>query len=280
MLSLSGVSYFNPYLQDTIAFYTQSSYSLTSTSHADILLDVDLYYQPLQSPVFAISNLLISVIILIVGEYVHIQVLKFLRYQTSLVKEILQAFMYIQMLYWPITVFFQGSTKFIYPFRQIFGDWYCITGKIWVTYGMTVILFHSFIVGLTRYLFVVHNEKVLAFGKDRAKNMTFWTSILMPLVVTIWGVFTPRQTAGFSSFNRCEGIHHDVFLIENNFGSTAKRNFCFFENYNEDGHNIPPIVKKVSCTLYSIVYSIMASNLVEGLLYWRTVRHSNRYVKL
>ena len=276
MSNLNSDKFYNPSLQDTIAFYDQSSYSATSTGHGGALLSVDLYYQPLLNPVLLVAYSIISIILLCIGEYVNNKVLKFLSRQESVVKEILQAFTYIQMVYWPVSVLFQTSNEFIYPLREVVGDWYCIVGQFWVSYGAIVILFHSLIVGLTRYVFVVHNERVLKLGKERTKKIAFWLSILMPLVATIWSLFNRRDTSPVASFNKCKGIHHNVFLIENSIGSTAKRTFCLFENYNDDEYNVSPILMKLSCTLFSVVFFTMNSNIIEGLLYWRTVRHANR----
>lgn len=279
MWNLNSARYYNPYFQNTINLFNPTSFTTESSVYVETISNVDLYYQPLQNPTHSITYVIICIIIIIIGEYVHIQVLAFLSRENSFVKEILEVFMYTQMVYWPVTVILQAPTEFVYPLREIIGEWYCIIKHLWVVYGMTCVLCHSFVAGLTRYVFVVHNERALKFGKERTKKMFFWVSILMPLVVTTWGFFHLQYLAAVSRFNKCQGIHHNQFLIENSIEHTTKRNFCFFEGYKNDDWDIQPVLKCLSCASIFIVYATMASNLVEGWLYWRTVKHSNRQVK-
>ena len=141
---------------------------------------------------------------------------------------------------------------------------------------MDFILFHSFLVGLMRYVFVVHEGKVIDFGKGKAKAIFFWMAILVPCALTVWGFINNKDMSAIASLNKCKGHHHDVFLLENDYGSTAKRNFCFFETYDGQEGSIFVTLKRISCTLYSVVFAVLACNVIEGLFYWRTVKRSNR----
>jgi hypothetical protein len=180
------------------------------------------------------------------------------------------------MVFWPVVVVFDTTTDLIYPLKEIIGPWYCEIGFLWTLYGMSFIIFHSFITGLLRYMFVVHFKRVRDFGKEKTKKIFLWTSILLPLVFTIWGYFGRKEISSISSINKCNGIHHKTFLVENSMDSTVKRNFCFFEQYDKDENEYVVVIKKMLCTLNSILLIIMGSNIVEGILYWKTIKHSNR----
>lgn len=267
------VSVYEPFERNQLNFLSILS-RFTQDIQGERLTNVDLYYQPLPNPTIASVNLMFSLIIIFVGGYINNGVLNFVNRETCLVKDILRVFLYFQMVYWPGAVILQGSTEFVYPIGSIIGSWYCVLEYFWLVFGMTFILFHSFIVGLMRYVFVVHNEKVIRFEKESVKRMFFWAAILIPCAITIWGFTNQRKVSAVSSLNKCNGIHHEVFLIENSFESTAKRNFCFLETYDEE--NSFEILKRISCTLHSIVYAILGFNVLEGLFYWRIVRHSNQ----
>jgi hypothetical protein len=179
------------------------------------------------------------------------------------------------MIYWPVKAFFETSTDFVYPLREIIGEWFCIIAFFWIVYGTTLVVFHSFVVGLMRYSFVVHYKKIREFGKEKAKLVFFWISILIPLLVTVWGFLVRREISTISSLNKCNGIHHNAFLVEHSISSTAKRNFCFFETFDQEDRYGLASVKKTLCVLNTVLYAIMGLNVVEGILYWRTVKHSN-----
>ena len=241
----------------------------------EAITDIHFYYGPIPNPEISITFFILKGIIIIIGEFLNNYNLKFLELQDGLVNDILKMFLRVQMVYWPVTVLFSTTTDFFYPLRDMVGVWYCSFGFLWIVCGMTLILFHSFIVGLMRYVFVVHNERVVGYGKERAKKLFFLASILIPVFVTLWGYLNGRDTSAISSLNKCNGVHHKAFLIENSIDSTMKRNFCVFEKYEHEGEFLATI-RRMSCKLYSALYVLMGFNVVEGLLYWRTVTHANR----
>ena len=242
----------------------------------EVIRELDLPSKPLQDTLLAVSYLFIKIMILILGEYVHIQILKFLKHETCIVKEILKAFLYVQMVYWPVKVIFETTADFMYPLRSIIGEWYCHFGFLWLVFGMTIIVFHSFIVGLMRYSFVVHYGKMTWYGIEEAKKLFYWLSILVPIVMTFWGFIGRRQISSIASLNKCYGNHVEAFLLEEDVKTTTMKSFCAFENYDNDSNAVVTL-KRTLCIFHSLVYLLMGANAVEGLFYWRTVKFSNKY---
>ena len=275
MLKLDRASQYNPFLGDTIGLFDQSS-SASQHWYGETMTDVDLYYQPLQTPTLAVVYLILKSIIIIAGEYIHIRILNFFRHENFLVNDLLKLFLYVQMFYWPVVVLFKASTDFVYPLQEIGGEWVCNFGWWWIILGMTIIFFHSFMVGLLRYLFVVHNKWINSFGKERVKRAFLWASILIPIFCTIWRFYSRPELSAISSLNKCKGITHKAFLIENRIHKTAQIPFCGFGKYDEDGGEIIAILKMTACTLNCVILAIMGLNLIEGLFYWKTVKHANK----
>ena len=274
MYSPNDIYLLNASDQGTTAFLAKSL-PYAEPFPYEAITDIYFYYGPIPNPEISITFLILKSIIIIIGEFLNKYTLKFLELQDGLVNDILKMFLRVQMVYWPVTVLFSTTTDFFYPLRDMVGVWYCSFGFLWIVCGMTLILFHSFIVGLMRYVFVVHNERVVGYGKERAKKLFFLASILIPVFVTLWGYLNGRDTSAISSLNKCNGVHHQAFLIENSIDSTMKRNFCVFEKYEHEGEFLATM-RRVSCKLYSALYVLMGFNVVEGLLYWRTVTHANR----
>ena len=117
-------NFYSPFLQSSIYFSNQTLFSTDAFYH-ETISDVDIYYQPLQYPILAIFYLILEVIIIILGECVHLQILKLLKFETCLIKDILKVFLYVQMVFWPVAVLFDTSTDFIHPLKEIVGAWYC-----------------------------------------------------------------------------------------------------------------------------------------------------------
>ena len=265
-------------LHYSVTFFNSST--RFDTWNGEILTEVDLPYAALQNSHLAVLYLIIKTIILCLGLYVHIQTLKFLKQESCLVKEVLKAFLYLQMVYWPVKVVFETTTDFIYPMGDIFGEWYCHFGFLWLTYGMTLIVFHSFIVGLMRYTVVVHYKKTLQFGIEKLKRFFYWITILVPLVMTIWGFLGKREISSVPTLNRCYGTHVEAFLVEEDVKTTTMKSFCAFEKYEEEANQ--PFAstfaswKRIFCIIRTLIYVLMGVNVVEGFFYWRTVKYSNK----
>ena len=134
MLNLNRVSSYHPFLGDTIGLFNHSS-SAPQRWHGETMADVNLYYQPVQPPTLAVVYLILKSIIIIAGEYIHIRILDFFRHDNCLVKDLLKLFLYVQMFYWPVAVLFQTLTDFVYPFKEIIGEWICTFGWWWILLG-------------------------------------------------------------------------------------------------------------------------------------------------
>ena len=265
----------NTDVHNSVAFFKSSS--SFETWNGEILKEVDLPYAALQNPHLAIAYLISKTIIVGFGLYVHIQTLKFLKHETCLVKEVMKVFLYVQMAYWPVKVVFETTTDLIYPLGDILGKWYCHFGFLWLTYGMTLIVFHSFIVGLMRYMVVVHHDQMLQFGIEKAKTLFYWMNILVPLVMTVWAFIGRREVSSVSTLIKCYGTHVEAFLVEEDIETTTMKSFCAFEKYEEEGNETISALKRLFCIVHTLIYVLMGVNVVEGFFYWRTVRFSNKY---
>ena len=267
--------FYNPYLKSSFSFFNQSASNIKQFE-SETITDINLYYQPLQYPFLATLYLIVGILIIVCGEYLHFKILQLLKQECCLVKSVLQAFMYIQMVFWPIDLAFNASVDFMYPMWQIVGSWYCELGFIWKLYGFTFVVFHSLITGLMRYVFVVHFKSVRNFGKEEMKTLFYWTSLLLPFLITIWAFLDRKEISTFSSIDKCNGILHKSFLREHTIDSTAKRNLCFLEKPDEHENMYLFTIKKTSCTIRAMLFIIMGSNILEGVLYWRTIRKANK----
>ena len=146
-----------------------------------VLDDVNLYYQPLESPYISLTFFGLKLISIIIGEGIGIKLLTMMKKENGLLTEITKLFVISQMILHPILLFFDLTINLVYPVNEVIGNWFCSLG--WLCWGifMRIGLNHSFMVALMRYFFIVHENRVKAYGKKRAKRIFLILAIAIPL---------------------------------------------------------------------------------------------------
>ena len=119
-----------------------------------VIEDINLYYQPVQIPLLAAIFLIIKLFLLVVSEYLLYKIYRLAKKENGLVKDVTIVFVYAQVIFWPVWIFFVGSTDFIHPLNDVIGQWYCETGSFLFYFPIMVITSHSFITVLMRYFFI------------------------------------------------------------------------------------------------------------------------------
>ena len=251
---------------------------LIRNQKGQIIEDVNLFHQPVQTPIIAIIFFILKVLILIVGEFLLFKVHRLITKERGILKDVSKLFIVTQMIFWPFWVSFASSTDFIHPMNEVVGQWFCDSGYVLFYFLGNIIISHSFIVALMRYIFIVHRAKVNDYGKEKIEKIFLFLSICLPLIVAIWEGLEGAELDAMSFINKCYGKHHRVFLIETSTLNVVKRNFCWLENY-ETTHsfsNLVAMLRQISCTAVRSIMIIMGLNIVEGFLYIRIFVHINR----
>ena len=243
--------------------------------------DINLYYQPVQEPIVGFAFFVLRTFMVGMGEYIHLKVFKLMKEENGLINDVARMFTIIQMFYWPFWLIFSTTTDFIHPLKDVIGEWYCFMGWFIHWSCWTYISFHSFIVSVMRYIFIVHNSKVEAYGGDKAKKIFFFLSIAIPVFLVIWGIIElpDRPVDPMSFINKCYGKHHKKFLIETSSMDVAKSGLCEFGRYDEFKGPVFSIIatlKRILRITKSILYVVMGFNIAEGFVYYKTLRHISR----
>ena len=240
--------------------------------------DINLYHQPLHMPWIAITFSGIKLLVLIAGEYLQIKVYHLMKKERNIVTNITQLFVVTQMIFWPFLFLFSGSTDFFHPMNELVGQWYCNIASFFFWLLAYVILSHSFIVATMRYFFILHREKVDKYGKEWVQQMFLALSVGLPLFMAIWDELEGTELDAMSFINKCNGKHHQVFLIESSTLNVVKRNFCAFEDYDTTGlmAKILALLRQCSCVTNKIVQLLIGFNITEGFLYYKIFTHINR----
>ena len=268
----------NPILKVSIALFLEVNTD-DNIVQEEILKDINLYYQPLQIPWIAVTFFILRLTLLVAAEYLQFKVYNLMKREKGLVKNVTQLFVLTQMIFWPFWLLFASSTDFFHPMNELLGQWYCDIGSFLFWFLAYIIAFHSFITALMRYFFIIHQEKVETYGKERIRNIFFALSVCLPLVVAIWNDLDGNELDAMSFINKCNGRHHKIFLIDTSTLKVLKRNFCVFENYDSSGlfSQFWASFLKVSCFTNKLVQLMIGFNLTEGILYYKILSYKIRY---
>ena len=101
----------------------------------------------------------------------------------------------------------------------------------------------------------------------------FFLSIFLPTLITISRSAADNSRYGVSYINKCNGLHHESFLIDPN------KHVCEFEGYNKVDFYTATILwfRKLACIGNHIAMVLFGSNVSEGIIYFRVFSHMNRY---
>ena len=267
----------NPILQNSIALYVEAN-TEDDIVQEEFLNDINLYHQSLQVPWIAVTFFILRLTILVAAEYLQFKVYNLMKKEKGLVKNVTQLFVLTQMIFWPFWLFFATSTDFLHPLNELVGQWYCNIGSFLFWFLAYIIASHSFITALMRYFFILHEEKVERYGKERIRKIFFVLSVCLPLVLAIWNNLDGNELDAMSFINKCNGIHHKTFLIETSTLNVLRRNFCSFESYNSSGlfSQFWASFLKFSCFTNKIIQLLIGFNVTEGILYYKILSYKNR----
>ena len=132
--------------------------------------------------------------------------------------------------------------------------------------------FTSLIISSMRYFFIVHNEKALLLGKERVKKFFELLSVMVPLIMTVLHACTLSVPP--SVRNMAHKSCHEFLEISHNMtclDQTGTMDLCapILSTVIE---RIPTVVTKSVGIFVNLMYIIMCSNILDGILYWRTFK--------
>ena len=243
-----------------------------------LIEDIDLYSQPALKPIIATIFLVIMLVLLCTGEYLHYKVFVTLKRDKTILRNISIVYISAQMMFWPISIFLQTTTNFINPLNIIVGQWFCTFSRFAWYFLAIVVAFHSFIAAVMRYCFIIHATKVNIYGKEKLKKLFLSLSVLIPFLLSFWKVNDGSDLDAISFINKCYGKHHKSFLIETSTLNVFKKTFCQYGGSSKIGvyGQLIAILTQISCIACTLTMIITMANITEGVIYFRLFSHLNR----
>ena len=243
-----------------------------------IIEDLDLYYQPLEKPSIATVFAFLRVIIVIFSLVIHFKLYKMIKNASGILENVTNVFICTQMIYLPVLVMFIIATDFVYPLSSIIGKWFCTFGWLVFLFGSMITTSHSFIAALMRYFFIVREEKIRVYGKEKAKKIFLYLFVSIPLIMVITGAIDGTELTWMSFTNKCYGIDHRIFLIKNSINSAIEKKIISLDK--DESNTYFDTTLAVLWRIYKILRTgtvlFMGFNISEGILYFKILSHLNR----
>ena len=130
----------------------------------------------------------------------------------------------------------------------------------------------SLIIASMRYVFIVHNEKVLTFGKNKAKRLFYFASIGAPMLMTVLHACSlPVPSSGYN-------LPHKVYV---KFFEASYNMTCGDPDGLKDDcapilssvhHIVPSNITKIVGMVVKLFFIVTCTNILDGILYWKTFK--------
>ena len=173
---------------------------------------------------------------------------------------------------------FERVTDYFPEFRDYTGTWVCYVAAFIYTVGLYLIAFHSLVVSLMKYVFIVHQNRVLKFGEDKTKKIFFWINILHPLFLAIPTIYFFDFEA-FLSIVSCFDLEEKLETIYNTSTGNMERIFMCKLNLEENEELDWPMFYSVQqgfCAAKMVWVLLFSCNIPEAFCYFTIFRKMRR----
>ena len=271
-------AFYHPFNQKSLSVFLPIDLS-SNKSSLNNLDGVELYQQPVEEPNIAILFCTIRLFSTILAEVCNYRLIYATKKDTGILTDVIKLQAYIIIASMPIRLIFVTLTDLIHPLNEVFGQWICSSYWVIKTISVQITVYHSLVIAFLRYAFIVHNNKVLKYGKQKIKKLFWYLSIGIPMFNLLWIATDLTQIDTDISINRCNGADHKKFLIQSwsSFG-LIKQNFRSLQIHRESDY--PTIVfvvfRRISKIAQRVWIIFLASNITEGVIYYKLIQKMRR----
>lgn len=158
-----------------------------------------------------------------------------------------------------------------YHLPDLFYHILCNTEQYYRLFSLFFFSLTSLIISLMRYIFIVHNQKVLEFGKEKAKKMFHCFSVGIPLLLAVLHAATiPMPPSSYNVAHRvCNAFHEATYNMT--CGVTAIKDDCN-PILTAVLQHVPSYLTFGIGVVVKLFYVSTSTNVLDGILYWKTFK--------
>ena len=268
---------YNPFKHSVLGFFSLVDQFGNNTSE-NIINDIHLYQQPVEKPSIALIFFVVRCLLAFIAEFCNYRILLMLKKDESAFRDVTRLHTYTIMLLLPIRLIFYTLTDIIHPLNKIMGQWVCTSFWIFNKIAIQIILSHSLFVAIIRYNFIVNNEKLIEFGKEKFQRLMWYLYIGIPIFTLLWVATDLEDIDTVIQINRCNGKDHKMFLIKSwSSSGLILNNFKLpYNEMNSFAEKFVSVVRKSSKIIQRIWQLLLSSNIGEAIIYFILIKHMRR----
>ena len=181
----------------------------------------------------------------------------------------------VTIIYFSFNVIFQTFTHFIPFLSQHTGDWFCYLAAFVELFCFYSLSTNSLLIAVMKFVFIVHNNKVLEFGEDRTKITFFLINLALPLLLTTSDIVTENWDY-FGDLTSCFG-QSEQELAQHNIsrGWLEKFFLCNTKHPNINDSDVLFVIKQCVCAVVSTVAFVISTNIPEAFFYYKIFQKMN-----
>lgn len=270
--------FYHPFKHESLSFFISID-SSRKVSSFNILDDVDLYQQPVEDPNVAIAFFMTRLVFTVLTETINYRVIYNSKKDNGILSDVTKLIACTNMSLVPIRLIFITLTDVVHPLNEVVGQWICSSYWVIDKISTQMIAYHSLMIALLRYIFVAHNDKVVNYGKERLKNLFWYLSFGIPIFNLLWVSTDLKEIDTDIPINRCNGVDHKAFLIQSwSSLGLIKTNFQSLQNdgQNDNFSKVFAVLRRLSKVGQRVWMIFLASNIGEGIIYYRLITHMTR----
>ena len=225
----------------------------------------------------------VFIFIFSIGLYLQIKIIKAIRREQSMAWEINMSHSIVMIVHYICSISIETTTYIIPSLSRYTGMWFCHFALFLRGYGSTAIFAHSLLISIYKYIFIVHDEAVRKYGKDKTKKLLFWIIVIIPVFASVSLMWRPYLHIGeYSAIYRCglrQYPHTNHTKAYESIGDKLKLAFFCSINDNEVKNGFDyflDISNQVYCFVQTIIGFVVAINLLEIFFYVKIFRYMKR----
>ena len=192
-----------------------------------------------------------------------------------LIKDVLSTITTVMMVSMPIYLFLFWFLNEKYKLPAWFQYLLCYDQYISATFRVYW-GFNSLVIAAMRSTFIVHNTRVLHFGKERAKSAFYYGSVIIPIVLGVLHALSVQTPTNIQ--NLAQSVCIEFYLDSLNITREDSQNIPGFGSpiLSFVHQYVPSDVTDYVYTALVGIWLVIFSNVLEGILYWRTFAEIRR----
>ena len=232
----------------------------------------------------SIVDLILCILISVLGILINVKFLKNMKDEERnlgtnstglLVRRVMTTYTITLIVSIPIELIFSW---FLYENFEL-PTWfqYSLCYGIYFIQGLRIYFaFNSLVVAAMRYSFVVHHNAILRFGKEKAKTLFYYGSLAIPIMIEILAALsTPKhEIQAFAIRSICNESYQDSYS-RTGLNVTITQDFSL-PVYNFVHHYISADITYYVRIFLQLLFVMVFSNVVEGVLYYKTFKKIKR----